>query len=242
VELSRVERTVRVNHDNDYGVGETEPTVRVRARDIYTLRHTHTRTAALTGGRLEGDSPSYYIEAVSRRRRGTGFGDLGIRKAHRFWSSRWAVLPMRRSRSSNSSSFDLARFVEGGRRPPPVFEIRRRWKDRTHWWWFDGDGNAVAVQDDDCEGGQHHRLVVSASLPCYTMDALVALWCCRLWEESAERAGRVHEGMEGGMCLSLPCQGEVSESRVADMWALIVRRKFRLAREVRPRFGPAFWP
>ena len=67
----------------------------------------------------------------------------------------------------------------------------------------------MAVQDDDREGGQHHRLVVSASLPCYAMDALVALWCCRLWEDSAEHAARVHEGMEGSMFSRLSCQVEV---------------------------------
>ncbi|KAK4040893.1 hypothetical protein C8A01DRAFT_35065 [Parachaetomium inaequale] len=103
VELTRVERTVLLTK------GGREPTVRARPRDIYTLKHTRTRTAALTGGRLPAaDSPRYYIEAVSRRRRGTVFGDLGC------------------------SSFGVPRFVEDGRQPP-VFEIRqRRRRDGTY--------------------------------------------------------------------------------------------------------------
>ncbi|OAA54307.1 hypothetical protein SPI_08926 [Niveomyces insectorum RCEF 264] len=61
----------------------------------------------------------------------------------------------------------------------------------------------AAAAEDEGEGQQ--RLVVTATLRRTQLDALVALWCCRIWETSAELEPRLHEGMEG------------------------VRRKFRLA-------------
>lgn len=52
--------------------------------------------------------------------------------------------------------------------------------------WTDGDGQDVAMEYDS-DQGQGHRLVVTASLRRETLDALVALWCCRLWEHSVDQ-------------------------------------------------------
>ncbi|KAI0428956.1 hypothetical protein F5Y09DRAFT_343165 [Xylaria sp. FL1042] len=73
----------------------------------------------------------------------------------------------------------------------PLFELRRR---DGRWEWADKDGNAVAVED---ESDDIHRLIVTATLPRMTVDALVALWCCRLWEYSAGNAKGARQGMNG---------------------------------------------
>ncbi|RWA04223.1 hypothetical protein EKO27_g10886, partial [Xylaria grammica] len=72
-----------------------------------------------------------------------------------------------------------------------LFELRKR---DGRWEWAGKDGNAVAVED---EGDDTHRLIVTAALPRATVDALVALWCCRLWEYSAEHTEDVEQGMDG---------------------------------------------
>ena len=84
----------------------------------------------------------------------------------------------------------------------PRFQIQEKdGKDQ----WTDSDGNAVAVED---HGDGQHRFIITASLHRDTIDALVALWCCRIWQHSAEHAKSLDEGMDGGEFLI--CEVDVS--------------------------------
>src|SRR3569833_499266 len=54
---------------------------------------------------------------------------------------------------------------------------------------------AAAPED---EGEEQHRLIITAEMSRKMVDVLVALWCCRIWQYSADHSERIHEGMEGG--------------------------------------------
>jgi hypothetical protein len=83
----------------------------------------------------------------------------------------------------------MPQFVKDAK---PLFEISFK---NNIYEWTDGDGNTVAVED---EGDDQHRLIVSVSLLRETLDALVALWCCRVWQYNADHREKIDEGMEGG--------------------------------------------
>jgi hypothetical protein len=171
VELERVERTVSTSAG--------EPSIKPRTRHIYNLKCMRNAPGGL--GSLPSDSPHYHIQAVSRR---TG-GNVGLKKSR--FHSKWAALPV--NVSSKNSSHRLPHFLKDAQ---SLFEIQLK-NDKYEWTY--GNGNALAVED---EGEDLHRLIVCASLSQASMDTLVALWCCRLWQYSSDHAERVHPGLEGG--------------------------------------------
>jgi hypothetical protein len=193
VEFQRVERTVKTN--------ACQPTVKPRARHIYNLRYVRN---TLDG--VHFDSPHYYIQAVSRRT----VGSVGLKKS--LLRPRWTALPV--EVSSKDGGYGLSHFVKDAQ---PLFNMS--FKNGRHEW-TDGDGNAVAVED---EGEEQHRIIVTASLRQDSMDALVALWCCRIGWYSAERTVRVHRGLRKVRSLSR----RYLCSFVADM--PIVPRRLRVA-------------
>jgi hypothetical protein len=126
----------------------------------------------------------------------------------------------------------LPRFVKDAQ---PLFRIRR--DEDGKYRWEDGEGNGVAVED---EGDGQHRLLIGVSLCRQRVDALVALWCCRLWKVAAENSPAVDGGLDGGMVnLNSPALLDVGE---VDFYLpiSIVRRKLKLAKEV-PTYGSAFF-
>ncbi|PKS05443.1 hypothetical protein jhhlp_008819 [Lomentospora prolificans] len=173
VELERVERTVRTD-DND------EPTIRERTRHIYDIRHIQGILG--TPSSLPSDSPAFYIEAQRRKH---SLGNLALKKSRLPGRSSWKALPL--DLSGKSSKWNLPTYVKDAK---ALFEVKQ--KD-GRYEWSDADGNPIAVED---EGEGQHRLVVTASLHRETMDAIVALWCCRLWQYSAEHQEPLYEGME----------------------------------------------
>lgn len=171
VEFERLERRIRDENG--------EPVMRQRSRQIYDLLQARHPLGPRQDMPLE--SPRYYIKAASKR---TG-GNLGLKKS--LFRNHWKSLPV--DVTGKNSMFALPQFIKDEK---PMFETRLK-GDRYEW--TDGEGNAIAVEDmaDD-----QHRLIITAPMPRYTMDALVAMWCCRLWEYSAAHAPKIHEGMEGG--------------------------------------------
>ncbi|KAI4859294.1 hypothetical protein F4820DRAFT_467160 [Hypoxylon rubiginosum] len=177
VTLERVERAVRTSPEN-------EPSLRDYRRHVYTLEQTWT-TPLYT---LPSSCPRFFARAVSRR----ALGHVGLKKAGLLRS---AVKALPVDVAGRGNELGVPGFVRDAR---PLFELRR--KD-GRWEWAGRDGGAVAVEDD---GEGTHRLIVTAPLLRETLDALVALWCCRLWESSAERAEDLPQGMDGGestLCL-----------------------------------------
>ncbi|KAH8900809.1 hypothetical protein GQ53DRAFT_835686 [Thozetella sp. PMI_491] len=171
VQFERIERSVKTR-------GDGEPAVKSRPRRIYVLKHL--MNVLRPDKAMPSSRPSYYIQAVSSRT----LGNVGIRKSR--FRSQYKVLPV--DVSGKKNEFREPQFLKDAK---PLFEIAHK-SDRYEW--RDGDGNAIAVED---QGEGQHRLLVTASLHRQTLDALAALWACRIWQYSADHHERIHEGMEG---------------------------------------------
>lgn len=177
VEFQRVQYTARTTSAG-------EPAVKPRERHVYNLKHNHKVPGGIDS--WPSESPNYFIESVSSTTREAG--TLGLKKSRFPGRKQWRVLPVDLSGKNSKHAYGLPIFFKNAE---PVLEINHR---KVGYEWTDGEGKAVAVED---EGEDTHRLIVTASLPRKTMDALVALWCCRMWQYSADNKATVHEGVEG---------------------------------------------
>lgn len=173
VEFERVQHTVKTSSNDT-------PIIKTRDRQIYILRHEKASPGGLEP--LPSDSPHYFIEAVSSTTRTVG--NYGLKKSR--FRNHWKALPL--DISGKNSKSGLPQFVKNG---TALFEIDF---NKNRYAWLDGGGEAVAFED---EQDDQHRLIVTVCLPRQTMDVLVALWCCRMWQYSADHTERIHEGMEG---------------------------------------------
>ncbi|XXH01599.1 hypothetical protein Hte_007959 [Hypoxylon texense] len=171
VTLERVERAVRTNPAN-------EPSLRNHRRHIFDLEQPWKSPYHP----LPSSCPRLFARAVSKR----ALGHVGLKKPRLPRTGPLKALPV--DVAGKGNDLGAPGFVKDAR---PLFELRK--KDRR-WEWADGDGHAVAVEDD---GEGTHRLIVTAPLLRETLDALVALWCCRMWEWSADKAEGLPQGMEG---------------------------------------------
>lgn len=183
-----------------------EPEIRQRARHIYDVRHLKARS-------LPSDTPVLFVEAQSRK----ALGSFGLTR--RMFRSGWRALPV--DTTGKSSKYNFPAFVKDAK---PLFEARMK-HDKCEW--TDSEGNAIAVED---EGEGQHRLLVTACLHRDTVDALVALWCCRLWQHSAEN----EEPLSSGMDSSKPHY--LGMLRLGVLLTCIVRKKLASASEV-PKGG-----
>lgn len=176
VEFQRVQYSVKTTSGG-------EPAVKPRDRHIYNLKHKH----RVPGGRdsWPSESPSFYIESVSSSTKEAG--TLGLKRSRFPGRKQWRVLRVDRSGKNSKNGYGLPTFFKDAE---PVFEINLT---KTGYEWTDGEGKAVAIEDD---GEDMHRLIVTASLPRKTLDALVALWCCRMWQYSADNTESVYPSMQ----------------------------------------------
>jgi hypothetical protein len=60
----------------------------------------------------------------------------------------------------------------------------------------------VAIED---YGDGQYRFIITASLHRVTIDAIVALWCCRIWQQPAEHAESLDKVMDGGEFFDVRC-------------------------------------
>lgn len=137
-----------------------------RSRHIYNLHHRQPMFRVLSARHAE-----YFIQAVATPAR--RLGHLGLKQAR--MSEHWTALPVD---MKGWTEFDRPPFVADA---APVLEAHHR---EGACKWTDGDGRDVAMEYDS---DQEHRLLVTASLQRETLDALVALWCCRVWQLSVDQ-------------------------------------------------------
>lgn len=175
VEFERVELVVRD--------GTEEPVVKPRSRHIYNLKYVAQIPGGIGSPEAVG-SPATYIQSVSRRT----LGSIGIKRPTKHSRAKAKALPIDVS-GKHSAYASLPSFIKNA---SPIFEMS---EDKSKNEWTDKNGNAIAVEDWD--DGQH-KLIITASLPQSSVDAMVALWCCRIWQISAESAPVLDEGMERG--------------------------------------------
>lgn len=173
VTFERVERIVRTNAQN-------EPSLRYHRRHVFDLEQTWSLYNLDPMYPVPSNCPRFFARAVSKR----ALGPVGLKKA--FLRSSYKALPV--DVDGERDRYGALVFVKDA---SPLFELCKK---GGQWQWTDKDGNAVAIED---QGENTHRLIVTAPLQRESVDSMVALWCCRLWKESAKRLGDPAGGLQG---------------------------------------------
>lgn len=176
VEFERIEHTVKVKSD--------EPVVKPRPRHIYTLKYRTKVPGGLGTPVIGWESPNVFIQSVSRRT----IGHLGVKRSRFRLKKDLKVLPIDIS-GKHSEFRSLPSFEKGAE---PLFHIQL--KDDGANVWTDGNSKVMAVEE---RSESHHKLTITTSLHQETVDALVALWCGRIWQYSDEHAKPLYEGLDG---------------------------------------------
>ncbi|ETS73374.1 hypothetical protein PFICI_14979 [Pestalotiopsis fici W106-1] len=181
----------------DYSVQDVagaEPSLKVRKRHLYSLEHN--RTASL--GRYVrnakfADAPSFWCKSESKKT----LGDLGLKIKKK---SGFIIQAVNRRDGQNSDPC----FVESSqsRDNPVSFGIEWSKKYNRHVWT---DALGLLVAFETLVDGKH-RLDIKTELQRPALDTLVALWCLKIWWESAKKhadeqpSGGWHEG--NYLCIS----------------------------------------
>lgn len=152
---------------------------KLRSHHIYNLKHLTKAPGGLA--KLPSHSPQYYIQRACNK----GLGSYGIKKSS--FRPQWKALPL--DTSGKHTEYGLAKFVKDG---TPIFQYA---KLKDAYTWEDDNGDSVAVEsiEEDL-----HQLHITAELANDMLDALVGLWCCRIWQQSADTRDTVHEGIVAG--------------------------------------------
>ncbi|ATY66586.1 hypothetical protein A9K55_001065 [Cordyceps militaris] len=153
---------------------------RPRPRHLYDLRHSP-KLPRIGFARADAP-PAYYIHAQSPRR---ALGHVGLARHGSGGGLRAMPVLVTTSR---------ARFAEDA---PPVFALTRS-GGRARWVAGDGSDETLAIED---AADDQRRLILMKSLRRKEVDALVALWCCSIWQEAAERAEEASKEMKGSSFL-----------------------------------------
>ncbi|XWX01891.1 hypothetical protein V2A60_009920 [Cordyceps javanica] len=174
------------------------PRIKVRRRHIMDLVHPTNKGGTATGlAETASGAPAYYAKPRTRTTHG---GAWGLRKTP-MRSRRWQVLPV----LDTAPRHGEARYEDKGK---PLFRVAAAsggGKGSGAYEWTDADGGeTLAVEEEDEEGrGQEdggrkkeYRLRTTRPMERNVLDALVAMWCCRIWEESAASQPDVYEGMD----------------------------------------------
>lgn len=194
-----------------------DPASKPRPQHMYNLKHLTKAPGGLA--KLPSDTPHYYIEKVSSM----ALGSYGLQKSP--FRSQWKSLPL--DTSGKQSEYKLAKYVKDS---DPIFQFAKA-KDmyamKNVYSWDDASGGSVAVSSID---DTQHQLRITTELPNEMLDALVGLWCCHLWQQSADTKEPINEGAMASCKLgsalhpSSPCSH-----------FLTVRRKLKSGKEVVPR-------
>lgn len=165
------------------------------------------------------NSPSFYIQQASRQ----SIGSIGLKKSR--LHKQWKALPV--DISGKSNQLKSPQFIKDSL---PSFIISNK-GDVLEWQ----DTNGIIVAHQHLQKDQH-QLDVQVALKQNTLDALVALWCCHVWEFSMTNQPEIYKGLDKGMLLNRP-KGQIA---MANKRYFLVRRKLWYSREL-PGRGRAAW-
>lgn len=161
VELERLDYSVR--RGGASSTSAAGPQVNTRKKHLYNLHHPP-----------EIVSPTfpYYLESASRQT----VGNLNIQKTSSSGSSRrrFAV-----SKLVTSSARDV-----DFRQTETLFTIQRGQKKSTSYEWSLASTKQMIAVDSEEQGLYRLEIVMAADR--MTVDALVAAWCLRIWQDLAE--------------------------------------------------------
>lgn len=174
VTFERYDQIISIIHSSQ---GVSTPTIKRRPRHLYDLRRTPKQPRiGLRRSRSSSDAPEYYIHSFSRRT----LGHVGLRKFSRGgFAAGFSAVPVHFAQNQ-------ARCIG---QCPALFQLQR--KGNQSEWSSVKDKTVVAIEDT---ADNEHRLIFSKAMPRREVDALVALWCCRIWQEAAARAEAERNG------------------------------------------------
>lgn len=162
VEFERVDHVVRTTLSDD---GTSTTHIRPRPRLLCNLKHTKVSDAL--GSHLVV-SVTFYVVPVSKK---WSLGSIGLLPVKLHWGKNAIhVVGVNTKDATEIASPTVAKNAQ------PLFRIQY---NGNCYKWTDGQGNDIAMEYETC------RLVITAALPQEMRDALVALWCCRIWQHSA---------------------------------------------------------
>lgn len=167
VEFERLDLTVH----GTSAEGVIAPVIRYRRRHLYDLRRTVKKPRiGLSRSRANSDAPEYYIHSLSRRT----LGHVGLSKfSHGGFPAGFSAVAVQVKGSQ-------VRLVN---RDKPLFRLQRS-EHRSHWVSVESE-DVLAIED---AADNQKRLIFMKPMPRKEVDALVALWCCRIWQSAAARA------------------------------------------------------
>lgn len=189
VEFERVDHTINAPSSpadadaDDDGGGAAVPTVKRRRRHLYDLRRTAKQPrTGFARSRASSDAPEYYIHSCSRR----ALGHVGLCKASRGgYAAGFSTMPV------NVAANQQVRFAQDG---SPLFKLQKQ-GDFAQWVSaVEGGVGTVAVEDDK---DSRHRHILMKAIRRKEVDALVALWCCRIWQDAAVKSETARAEVEG---------------------------------------------
>lgn len=160
IEFSRVEQRK--------GSSDSPHVTRRVPRHIYNLHHF--RSSSLSNPSQYADCFVKAVAAPSRR-----LGHLGLKTPRGLTSpvAHWTAAPIDMKTSTEWS------------RPRFIADVAGLWEAQYKKGvckWNDMAGNDVAIEYET-EHMQQPQLVITAALERGHLDALVALWCCRVWQQ-----------------------------------------------------------
>ncbi|KAJ6789061.1 hypothetical protein PWT90_00363 [Aphanocladium album] len=178
--------------EEEVAVAVSPSRVKIRKHHIFDLVHPTSRV---------GDAPAFYVKPRSRT---THAGVWGLKKTQP---------PLLRTQWRALAADPKGLRYDGGKAKKPLFQVTK--SKNGGYEWKDEKGEPLAVEersgsgkrekrekDEDEEEVVYYRLKTARSMERTLLDALVAMWCCRVWEESAEKQPQVHSGVQRGMSQS----------------------------------------
>ncbi|OTA54213.1 hypothetical protein K449DRAFT_202590 [Hypoxylon sp. EC38] len=145
-----------------------------RNQHIFYLAHP-------AGAQYQTDTPAYYLTSVSPDM----LGNITLEKSKSLLQkTEFKAMLTAGKNWSDNHLFDTNAEL--------LFDIKPKLIG-DQYTWYDSNGQQIAYEDG--KAGQH-KLVITAPMERKRRDALVAIWCLRLWHDTAESKEAKRDSME----------------------------------------------
>lgn len=210
VELSRIERIPKspsptegdmyaAEEEEEVAAAAADPGTKIRRRHIFDLVHPTSKSGGASSRTTENAAsvPSFYMRPRTKTTHAGTYGLLrksGLSVA----GAEWRVLPAQMQTQHGEPTYK-------DKKATPLFQVKKDGSG-SGYEWTDAEGRTLAVEErsgggknkGEEDGEEVYRLVMSRAMERDLLDALVAMWCCRVWEEAAEGQPEVYTGMQKG--------------------------------------------
>ncbi|KAL7623742.1 hypothetical protein AAE478_005295 [Parahypoxylon ruwenzoriense] len=133
------------------------------------------------GSEYQTETPAYYLTCVSPK----ALGNISLKTS----KSRFSKAEFRALLSPGKSWTDNTLFDKNAQL---LFDVKPKWIG-GRYAWTDANGAELAYEDGE---GDQNKLVITAPMKMGIRDALAAMWCLRLWHDTAESGRAKRDAME----------------------------------------------